>query len=268
MLRPPGTTGKNRRISPAGPKSVGSASRPRGRTRIPARCTRTRAPSPVRCTARPRLSPACVAAGGNSPGAILAPGIDSPSQNNPTGTAATATSVNQLIANGTYLPTTPGAVAGAFDVSPYQTLLLEQELESFLASVKSKVFDGRAELFGDLILSESRSFTQWLPVPATGLTVHPNAPHNPLTTNFSGVTFDDLALPKQFFNNTKAIRATVGARGGLGRDWTWETGFVFSQSDLAQRQAHLLYKPNIARAIAGGFDANGNPVAGGAYSQF
>ena len=211
--------------------------------------------------------PGVVAAGGNSPGAILAPGIDSPSQNNPTGTAATATSVNQLIANGTYLPTTPGAVAGSFDVSPYQTLLLEQELESFLASVKSKVFDGRAELFGDLILSESRSFTQWLPVPATGLTVHPNAPYNPLTTNFSGVTFDDLALPKQFFNNTKAIRATVGARGGLGRDWTWETGFVFSQSDLAQRQAHLLYKPNIARAIAGGFDANGNPVAGGAYSQ-
>jgi outer membrane receptor protein involved in Fe transport len=211
--------------------------------------------------------PGVVAAGGNNPGAILAPGIGSPSQLNPTGTAATATSVNQLIANGTYLPTTPAAVAGSFDVSPYQTLLLEQELESFVTSVNSKVFDGRAELFGDLMLSESRSFTQWLPVPAPGLTVPANAPYNPLTTNFTGVTFDDLALPKQFFNNVKSIRATVGARGDLVRDWTWETGFVFSQSDLVQKQANLLYKPNIARAITGGFDANGNPVAGGVYSQ-
>src|SRR5262249_36849027 len=86
-------------------------------------------------------------------------------------------------------------------------------------------------------------------------------------TSFGGVTFDDLDAPKQIFNNVKAIRATVGARGDLVADWTWETGFVFSQSDLVQKQANLLYKPNIARAIAGGFDANGNPVPGGPYSQ-
>ena len=73
--------------------------------------------------------PGVVAAGGSNPGAILAPGVNSPSQLNPTGAAATATSVNQLIANGTYVPTTPGAVAAGFDVSPYQTLLLQQELE-------------------------------------------------------------------------------------------------------------------------------------------
>src|SRR5205814_1314694 len=59
--------------------------------------------------------PGTVNVGSSSPGAILAPALSSPSQTNPTGTAATATSVNQLIANGTYLATTPGAVAGAFD---------------------------------------------------------------------------------------------------------------------------------------------------------
>ncbi|MBV8805275.1 MAG: TonB-dependent receptor, partial [Sinobacteraceae bacterium] len=208
-----------------------------------------------------------VAVGSVNPGGILAPGLNSPSQVNPTGTAATATSVNQLIANGTYLPTTPGAVAGGFDVSQYQTLLLEQQLESFIASLKSKVFDGHAEVFSDLMVSQSTSFTQWLPVPATGLTVPAGAPYNPLTTNFSGVTFDDLDAPKQFFNNTKAFRGTLGMRGDIVSGWTWESGFVFSQSDLVQQQTNLLYKPNIARAIAGGFDANGNPVAGGAYSD-
>jgi outer membrane receptor for ferrienterochelin and colicin len=211
--------------------------------------------------------PGVVAVGTNNPGGILAPGINTPGSLNPTGTAATATSVNQLIANGTYVPATPAGVANAFDVSPYQTLLLQQEVESFVTSARYKLPDDRAEIFSDVMVSQSRSFTQWLPVPATGLNVPAGAPYNPLTTNFSGVTFDDLDAPKQFFNNVKALRITLGARGDIVHGWTWETGLVFSQSDLVQQQANLLYKPDIARAIAGGFDANGNPVPGGAYSQ-
>jgi len=211
--------------------------------------------------------PGVVAVGSNNPGGILAPGINTPGALNPTGTAATATSVSQLIANGTYVPTTPAAVANSFDVSQLQTLLLQQELESFAGTAKMKLFDGRAELFSDVMVSQSRSFTQWLPVPAPGLTVPSGAPYNPLTTNFSGVTFDDLDAPKQFFNNVKALRMTLGARGDLVHGWTWETGFVFSQSDLVQSQANLLYKPNIPLAIAGGYDANGNAVAGGKYSK-
>jgi len=41
---------------------------------------------------------------------------------------------------------------------------------------------------------------------------------------------------------------------------------VFSQNLLTQLQTNLIYKPNLARAIAGGYDANGNPKAGGNYS--
>src|SRR5437016_11858787 len=54
--------------------------------------------------------PGTVNVGSSIPGAILAPGLNSPSQTNPTGAAATASSVNQLIANGTYIATPPGAV--------------------------------------------------------------------------------------------------------------------------------------------------------------
>jgi len=211
--------------------------------------------------------PGVVAAGGSNPGAILAPGVNTPSALNPTGTGATATSVNQLIANGTYVATTPGAVAQGFDVSKYQTLLLGQELQSFVLTADSKLFDTSIVVFGDLMLSRSKSFTQWLPVPAPNLTVPAGAPYNPLATNFTGVTFDDLSRTKDFDNKVDSIRATIGLRGDIVKSWTWETGFVYSQSELRQRQSNLLYKPNIPLAIAGGFDAAGNPVAGGAYSS-
>src|ERR1700737_2518573 len=211
--------------------------------------------------------PGVVAAGGSNPGAILAPGGNTPSALNPTGTGGPAPSANQLIANGTYVPTTPGAVAQGFDVSKYQTLLLGQELQSFVLTADSNLFGTSIDVFGDLMLSRSTILTQWLPVPAPGLTVPAGAPYNPLTTNFAGVTFDDLSRTQNFDNKVDAIRATMGLRGDIVKSWTWETGFVYSQSELRQRQSNLLYKPNIPLAIAGGFDAAGNPVAGGAYSS-
>ena len=210
--------------------------------------------------------PGTVNVGSSSPGAILAPALSSPSQTNPTGTAATATSVNQLIANGTYLATTPGAVAGAFDVSPYQTLLLAQEQDSFVSSLSRSLFDKKVELFGDVLYSHSRNFTQWLPSNLKA-TVPAGAPFNPLTTSFAGVTFTDLNDPRGIYDSTDASRATLGLRGKVWGHWQWETGVVYSESDFRQNVGNLLYKPNIPLAIAGGFDASGNAVAGGGYSQ-
>src|SRR5258707_9925537 len=102
--------------------------------------------------------PGVIAYGGVNPGAILAPGVNTPSALNPTGTSATATSVNQLIANGTYVPTTPGAVAQGFDVSKYQTLLLGQELQSFVLTADSKLFGTSIRVFGDFIVSRHKRF--------------------------------------------------------------------------------------------------------------
>jgi hypothetical protein len=117
------------------------------------------------------------------------------------------------------------------------------------------------------MLSRSKSFTQWLPVAATGNSVPAGAPYNPLTTNFPGVTFDSLERPKQFANEVDAIRVTAGLGGRLWRDWTWETGVVYSESALEQKQSNLIFKPNLAPAIAGGYDANGNAMVGGGFSR-
>lgn len=211
--------------------------------------------------------PGVVAAGGSSPGAILAPGVNSPSALNPTGNAATATSVADLIANGTYLATTPAGVSGSFDVSPFQTLLLQQEQDAFVANLSSKLFDERVEVFGDVMYSRSKSFTQWLPIGVTGINVPAGSPYNPLTTNFTGVTFGYLPRPKQFDNDVRAFRVTAGLRGEIFSGWSWETALDYGQSELEQLQSNIIFKPNIARTIAGGFDSAGNATPGGAYSM-
>jgi iron complex outermembrane receptor protein len=44
-------------------------------------------------------------------------------------------------------------------------------------------------------------------------------------------------------------------------------GGDYSRNQLTQDTENLLFKPNLTAAIAGGYDANGNVVAGGAYSR-
>ena len=210
--------------------------------------------------------PGVVASSGGNPTAILAPGLNSPSQTNPTGTAATAASMSDLIANGTYLATTPAAIASGFNVSPYQQLLLRQEQDSFVGSASQQLAGKKLELFGDVLISHSKSSTKFLPVAMTGITVAQGAPFNPINNAVGGVVFDDLDKSHQFLNDVMAERVTVGLRGQITHDWTWETGLVYSQSDLKQQQTNLIFKPNMALAIAGGYDAQGNAVAGGAYS--
>jgi iron complex outermembrane recepter protein len=199
---------------------------------------------------------------------ILSAGLTSPSAKNPTGVSATAGSLAQLEANGTYIPTSPAAVANGFDISPYQTLLLKQNLASFTSSLNLPIADrGKLALFGDLLVSQDKSWTQWAPVAATGLKVPVAAPYNPLTTAFPGVTFSYLPNPHDFYDTTTASRISAGLRGEITRAWTWETALIYSESDLRQDQTNLIFKPNLATTIAGGYNAAGQSVLGGPFSQ-
>ncbi len=199
---------------------------------------------------------------------ILNPALTTPSATNPTGSNATAGSVAALEANGTYLPTSSAKIANGFDISPYQTLLLKQDLASFTSTFDVPIIASNGlTLFGDVMVSRDKSWTQWVPQADSGLTVPAGAPFNPLTTSFTGVTFDYLPGPHYFRDTTTAERMTLGLRGGIAANWTWETALVYSESDLEQRQSNLLYKPNVALAIAGGYNSAGQPVPGGPYSQ-
>jgi iron complex outermembrane recepter protein len=198
----------------------------------------------------------------------LNPALTSPRQQNPTGAAATAGSLGALVANGTYLPTSAANISGAFDLSPYQTLLLKQDVASFAANLEAPLIaDGRLDLFGDVLVSRGTSWTRWQPVAASGLAVPAGAPFNPLTTAFPGVDFADLAVGHEFFNTEYTTRLTTGLKGDITASWNWESAVVYSEDDLSQDQTGVIYKPNLALAIAGGYDASGAVLPGGAYSK-
>jgi len=200
-------------------------------------------------------------------GYLLSNGLISPSQHNPTGAGATASSITDLVNNGTYTATTPAAIAAGFDVSPYQTLLLRQNQDAFVGSLTKTLVEDKLDAFSDVMVSHGTSFTRWLPVASTGNAVPAGAPYNPLKTTFTGVAFTYLPYTHNFNNDVDAYRVTLGLRGDLSENWHWEAAIVYSESDLDQKQANLIYKPNIAKAIAGGFDANGNAVVGGKFSK-
>ncbi len=203
--------------------------------------------------------------GGATPG-ILAPGVNSPGARNPTGAGATATSIADLFANGTYQQTTTAGIAATDDISQFQTLLLRQEQQALSASLTGDLIKKKLSLFADLLVSKNKSFTQFLPITST-LTVPKGAPSNPLAANFPGVNFAYWPQPRQFNNDTDAVRATVGLRGNLGDGWGWEAALVHSENQLEQRQPNLIFRPNLALAIAGGYDASGNAMPGGTFSK-
>ena len=212
--------------------------------------------------------------------AVLANGINSPSQKNPVGLAAVAPNIAALIANGTYrdagaaqvvngIPIVGTGVGGTYDLSQYQTLLLGQEQKSVSAAFNADLTgDGLIEFFADGLYSQNNSFTQFRPV-TTGITVPAGSPFTPFTVA-TNTTFADVAQPHDYFNSNRSWRVTAGLRGELpfiSPDWNWEAAYVHSQNTLRQYQTGVIYAPNLARAIAGGFDAAGNAVAGGAFSK-
>lgn len=216
---------------------------------------------------------------------VLAPGLGSPAQRNPTGIAATAPNFAALIANGTYIntPTTTSpqtspptansniaiagtGIGGTYDLSRYQTILLQQEQKAIDISTNARLFGDAVRFYASAQLAENRSFTQFRPV-TTGVTLAQGAPFNPVAGTLSGITFGSTSDPKRYFNRNESLRLTAGFKGDLGGSWRYDAAYVHSINILDQQQQNVIYAPNLARALAGGFDASGNAVAGGAYSK-
>ena len=202
----------------------------------------------------------------SSGAAVLSINLNSPSQTNPTGASATATTLAQLIANGTYTGTTASAVSAGFNISPYVTLLIGQEQKSSAVNGSAEIFGQKLVAFGSLLLSEAKSTTQFLPAQVT-LSEPAKAPYNPLTVAFPGVAFALLANPRINVDDTRSNHMVAGLRSQLTPNWSAEAAYTYSLSRIREEEQNVLYAPNLTRAIAGGYDANGNAVVGGRYSR-
>jgi len=219
---------------------------------------------------------------------VLASGLTSPSQRNATGLAATAPNFAALVANGTYvnMPTTKSpqtspataqsniavagtGIGGTYDLAQFQTILLQQEQKALDGSINADLIGDAVKLFVNVQAADNKSFTQFKPV-TIGVTLPNGAPFNPVAGALGGVTFGSAADPKRYYNHNKSYRVTAGLKGFLeflGPSWRYEAAYLHSQNTLNQRQQNVIYTPNVALAIAGGYDASGNPLAGGAYSK-
>ncbi|MBU6296857.1 MAG: TonB-dependent receptor plug domain-containing protein [Alphaproteobacteria bacterium] len=197
---------------------------------------------------------------------MLATGLNSPSDKVPTGAAATATSMAQLEAAGVYFGNNTAGISSTYDESKFQTLVIGQDQTALDATFDGNLIGDELEVYGDAEYSDDNSNRQFLPKAIT-VTVPAGAPYNPLTTAVSGVNFADWSRPIKYHDSQQSYRGTIGLRGTFMTDWGWDLAYTHSENSLVERGSNLLYAPNEALAIAGGYDANGNPVAGGAYSK-
>ena len=196
---------------------------------------------------------------------MLAPGLNTP------GVVGAASSFAGL--PGIYDPTTASQLSQQFNFSQYSMLLQQEEHKNFVADVTSKpLFGGNATFFGDVLLTQNQvRSTAWQasnqPFANASLTVPAGSPYDPLTTAATGVTFADMARPKGVYDTTDEYSVSLGLKGQLNRSWTWQVSGDYSESKLTERDTNLIFGPNLSAAVAGGYDAQGNAQAGGAYSM-
>jgi iron complex outermembrane receptor protein len=207
------------------------------------------------------------------PGAVgtnlLNLGLNSPSQSVPTGLAATAPNIAALVP-GVYTASNAAGIGATYDLSQFQTLLLEQEVYAVGGNLNARLNDaGTIVAFGDFEYAQVKTFTQFLPR-ISSVTVPAGSPFNPTTGAVAGVQVGDPGLPKQYFNTGDKFRITGGLKGEFSladKAWRWETAYTYSEDKLDQKQVNVIYGPNLPLAIAGGFNSAGVATPGGAFSK-
>lgn len=207
------------------------------------------------------------------PGAIgsyyLAPGISSPTLGG--GYASPATDPQYLNAGPT-VATAPGTgIGGTYDLSRFNTLLLEQQQKAVSISLNSDLSgDGTVELFGDFEYARNDNFTRFTPV-TQGVSVPASSPVNPFngTVSPTSVTFGSTTNPATYTTHEDSIRGTLGLKGNIaafGKGGSWEIAYTHSENTIDQTISNIIYKGNLTAAVSGGYDSACAPTAGGAYS--
>jgi iron complex outermembrane receptor protein len=205
------------------------------------------------------------------PGAIgafgLVPGVSSPTLG---GGYANAAADPQYVSAGVTVPTAPGTgIGGTYDLSKFNTILLEQEQKAVSLSLSSDLSGDRSvELFGDLEYARNDNFTRFAPV-TLGVTVPAGAPFNPFTSATS-VTFGSTTNPATYTTRETSFRGTLGLKGrlaALGEGGNWEVAYTHSENTVDQTIGNIIYKGNLLPAVAGGYNAACVATPGGGYSQ-
>ena len=199
------------------------------------------------------------------PTAFLRPGLNSPSLATPTGPAAVFANLNDLVASGIYQASSVQPIADTFDLAPFVTLTIQSRKRAITFATTAKLIPDRLELFAEAMDSLSES---WLQQGALGITstVPVNAPFNP-TRSALFAAFRNTPDVRRADSSGHLRRFVGGFRGKIGDRFQWEAGYNTNVNRLDNSQGGQYYAPNFQLAIAGGYDANGNPQVGGRFAR-
>ena len=179
---------------------------------------------------------------------VLKPGLNAPPLNQDLTMA-------QLVANGTYIPVNASnLISGlgtekqyAFNLAQYVTLLLGNEKQSAMINFDHKASD-KLSVFGDMLYSKTNTYSQLNAQPtAAGI-----AASNPFNPSNEALTVRNrfLTKPRQYFYDTTNIRGTLGARGSLSEDWTWEVGALKNTVEQNYRNEGLIDTASRINAVS------------------
>ena len=222
-----------------------------------------------RSFASPFYSTGTAVPGATGPGGTyyLAPGVSSPTLG---GGYPDASTDPQYVNAGKTTATAPGTgIGGTYDLSKFNTILLQQEQKAVSLSITSELTDNHAvDFFADAEFARNTNFTRFIPV-TLGVKVPVGAPFNPFSTATS-VTFGSTANPATYTTREDSYRGTLGFKGklpSLGRGGNWELAYTHSENTIDQAIGNIIYKNNLLPAVSGGFNASCVATPGGGFSQ-
>ncbi len=212
-----------------------------------------------------------------SPNQVLKPG----SIPIPTGSATAPATGNPI--PGVY--TTLGATASAadaaaargFDLAQAQTITLDQNRLNFFGSADRQLLGNRLVAFAEFLWSSNYSQSQLNGQPlfnGEGVTIPAGSPYNPFAgtiddNNAGTIQVSDrfVAYPRVFRQDADFYRAVAGFRGEIVPNYNYDVAVNASQDVLTAKTFNLINGIELNEAIAGGYDAAGDPVPGAAYSK-
>lgn len=199
------------------------------------------------------------------PTAFLRPNLNSPSLATPTGPAAVFANLAELVASGIYQTSSVQPIADTFDLAPFVTLTIESRKRALTLASTFKLIPERLEMFVEAMDSRSDSSSQ---LGALGITtaVPVNAPYNP-TRSALFAAFRNTPDVRRADNAAHLRRFVGGFRGKLADRFQWEAGYNTNTNRLDNSLTGQYYTPNLQLALAGGYDANGNPQVGGRFAR-
>ena len=217
-----------------------------------------------------------------TPGAVtpyvLNPALNSPTDVNPANPGGTGATLAGL-APGTYNRSNSTAVTNGFDLSKNTSVTLDQNRLNFIGTFERDLIGKYVQAFADVLYSSVYAQSQLNAQPlsnATGVVIPATAPYNPFGTTIDATTLSGdnaiqvnnrfVAQPRVSRTDTNFYRVVAGLKGTVTPDLTYEVALNSSQDRSNFKQFNLILGTELNNAVAGGYDATGAPVAGGAYS--